>query len=108
MPADAAPHGTELDAHLERLLARSLICWRVAGRVGRDRAGAPITVDALGRRLVVERAAPGLPFRWMVTVDGRQRPAVSVLAVVRQVRLALDPAYAKMRVRIAPMALLPP
>jgi hypothetical protein len=39
-------------------------------------------------------------FRWVVTVDGRKRPAVSLLAVLRHVRAALDPEYAAARVRV--------
>jgi hypothetical protein len=43
----------------------------------------------------------------MVTVDGRRRGAVSLVAVLRQLRAALDPGYAKTRVRIAASALVP-
>jgi hypothetical protein len=40
-------------------------------------------------------------FRWLVTIDGRTRPAISLLAVLRQVREALDSGYAANRVRVA-------
>ena len=46
-------------------------------------------------------------FRWMVTVDGRKRGAISLVAVLRQVREALDPGYAANRVRIAVAPLVP-
>jgi hypothetical protein len=46
-------------------------------------------------------------FRWMVTVDGRKRGAISLVAVLRQVREALDPGYAASRVRIAVAPLVP-
>jgi hypothetical protein len=44
---------------------------------------------------------PHAVFRWTVTVDGRKRVAVSLVAVLRHVREALDPGYAAIRVRIA-------
>ncbi len=57
--------------------------------------------------MLVKPAAPGLPFRWFVTIDDRERPAISVVAVLRQVREALDPGYATRRVRIAASPLVP-
>jgi hypothetical protein len=39
----------------------------------------------------------------MVTINGRKRGAVSLIAVLRQVRTALDPGYAINRVRMAPL-----
>lgn len=114
-PVAAADGGdaAELLKHVERLLARSLVCWRIVGRVTRvahdgaaDGGTAALVIDGLGHRVRIERAPAALPFRWLVTVDGRQRPAISVVAVLRQVRLALDPGYAKTRVRIAPMPVL--
>ena len=55
----------------------------------------------------IDRASPGLMFRWTVTVDGRQRPAISLVAVLRQVREALDPGTAANRVRVAVAPLVP-
>jgi hypothetical protein len=46
-------------------------------------------------------------FRWTVTIDGRTRGAISLVAVLRQVREALDPGYTAVRVRIAAAALVP-
>jgi hypothetical protein len=46
-------------------------------------------------------------FRWTVTVDGRKRVAISLVAVLRQVREAVDPGYAAIRVRIAVAPLVP-
>jgi hypothetical protein len=43
----------------------------------------------------------------MVTIDGRKRRAISIVAVLRQVREALDPGYAANRVRVALTALMP-
>ena len=45
-------------------------------------------------------------FRWLVTVDGRSRPAISLVAVLRQVRTALDPDFAATRVRVSVAPLL--
>ena len=44
----------------------------------------------------------------MVTVDGRKRGAISLVAVLRQVREALDPGFATNRVRVAVSPLVPP
>lgn len=93
--------------HLLRLVAQSLIAWRVLARARRADDGA-IEVEGLGRLIRIARAAPGEPFRYMVAVDARRRPALSLVAVLRQVRGALDPAYEKTRVRIAVEPLLPP
>jgi hypothetical protein len=46
-------------------------------------------------------------FRWMVIIDGRRRGAISILAVLRQVREALDPGYAASRVHVAVAPLVP-
>jgi len=88
------------------LLAQSLVAWRVAGSVERVADGA-LLIGGNGRDIRIDRAPPDLMFRWMVTIDGRKRPAISLLAVLRQVREALDPGYAANRVRIALAPLLP-
>ena len=86
--------------HLDELLAQSLVAWRVPGSVERADDGA-LVIGGSAKNIRIERAAPDLMFRWMVTVDGRKRPAISLVAVLRQVRAALDPGYAANRVRIA-------
>ena len=88
------------------LLAQSLLAWRVAGSVERTSDGA-LAIGGTLKDIRIDRAPPQLMFRWMVTVDGRQRPAISLVAVLRQVREALDPGYAANRVRIAVAPLLP-
>ena len=88
------------------LLAQSLVAWRVAGSVARASDGA-LVIDG-NRDIRIERAPPHSMFRWTVTVDGRKRPAISLVAVLRQVREALDPGYAANRVRIAAAPLVPP
>ena len=81
------------------LLAQSLVAWRIAGRV--ERTGDGVIVRAGAKQVRIERAPEGSMFRWMVVAQGRERRAVSVVAALRQVREALDPDYAAMRVRVA-------
>ena len=88
------------------LLAQSLIAWRVAGHVGRADDGA-LVIGGTGKDIRIERAPPHAVFRWTVTVDGRKRVAISLVAVLRQVREAVDPGYAAIRVRIAVAPLVP-
>lgn len=88
------------------LVVQSLAAWRVAGAVARARDGAIVICGA--RKDIRIDAAPSDPmFRWMVTIDGRTRRAISIVAVLRQVREALDPGYAANRVRVALTALVP-
>ena len=88
------------------LLAQSLAAWRVAGRVECASDGA-IVIGEGRKDIRIDPAPPHLMFRWMVTVDGRKRGAISLVAVLRQVREALDPGYAANRVRIAAAPLVP-
>ena len=87
------------------LLVQSLAAWRVAGDVQRSHDGAIVICGA--RKDIRIDPAPSEMFRWMVTIDGRKRGALSLAAVLRQVREALDPGYAANRVRVA-LALLVP
>ena len=88
------------------LMAQSLAAWRVAGAVERSRDGA-IVICGAGKEIRIDAAASDPMFRWMVTIDGRKRRAISVVAVLRQVREALDPGYAANRVRVALTPLVP-
>jgi hypothetical protein len=88
------------------LLAQSLVAWRVAGGVERASDGA-LVIGGNRKNIRIERAPLHLMFRWMVTIDGRKRGAISLVAVLRQVREALDPGYAANRVRIAVAPLVP-
>ena len=88
------------------LLSQSLFAWRVAGVVERGADGA-LVIRANGKTICVDRAPSHLVFRWMVRADGRQRGAVSLVAVLRQVRQALDPGYAAYRVRVTVAPLVP-
>jgi len=90
-----------LQDSLYELLVESLAAWRIAGSVDRAADGS-FLVRAGANDIRIERAPKHLPFRWMVTTAGRKRGALSVAAVLRQLRTALDPGYVPSnRVRIA-------
>jgi hypothetical protein len=88
------------------LLAQSLLAWHVSGEACRTGGGA-ILVSGERRQIRVKPAPPGPPFRWLVTIDDRERPAISIVAVLRQVREALDPGYATRRVRVTAFPVVP-
>ena len=88
------------------LLLQSLAAWRVAGAVQRSCDGA-IVICGARKDIRIDPAPSDLMFRWMVTIDGRKRWAISLVGVLRQVREALDPAYAPNRVRVALTPLVP-
>jgi hypothetical protein len=88
------------------LLTHSLVAWRVAGSVQRNGDGA-IVVGGNAKNIRIDPAPPDLMFRWVVTVDGRERRAVSLVAVLRQVRETLDPGHAANRLRLAVAELVP-
>jgi hypothetical protein len=90
---------------LYELLAQSVLAWGIVAEARRGSGGA-ILVCGEGRKILVKPAPAGLPFRWLVTIDDRERPAISIVAVLRQVREALDPGYATRRVRIAAFPLV--
>ena len=92
---------------LHLLLDESVRAWRIAGEVSRDDAGG-IVVTAKDARLVVTPAPEGAPFRWLVATGARSRTAMSVAGVLGIVRQAMDPSYQPLRVRIAPVRVLPP
>jgi hypothetical protein len=92
--------------HLHTLMTQSLVAWRLIGTVHGTSDGA-ILVSCQTHNIRIEPAPPDLPFRWIVIVDDRRRAAISLVAVLRQVRAALDPGYATMRARIAPFPLVP-
>ena len=92
--------------HLYELMTQSLVAWRLIGTVRGTSDGA-ILVSCQTHNIRIEPAPSDVPFRWIVIVDDRSRPAISVVAVLRMVRAALDPGYAAMRARIAPFPLVP-
>jgi hypothetical protein len=92
---------------VSELLAQSLAAWRVSGKVRREPAGTLLLV-AGDKQLRISRAPAELPFRWMVDEAGRTRGVASVAGLLRAIRGALDPGYRPVRLRIAPLPLLPP
>jgi hypothetical protein len=94
---------------VRELVGQSLAAWRLAGEAACTHDGA-IVIGRTGnnRTIRIEPAPHDAMFRWMVAVDGRKRPAVSLLAVLRQLRAALDPDFAATRVRVTVAPLLVP
>ena len=89
---------------VHRLLTASLIAWQVTGHVQRD--ADRITLTAGAHTLLLARGAP--PFRWTVTVAGRDRGVTSIAGLLRMVRRVIDPDRQTSRLRIAPARLVPP
>jgi hypothetical protein len=86
---------------LGELLAQSLIAWGLDGTVRNVSDGSVVLLSCNGTDIRVQAAPPDLPFRWMVTINDRTRGAISLIAMLRAVRTALDGNYAANRARIA-------
>jgi len=95
-----------LSEHLRELMAQSLHAWRLTGSVRGTGDGA-VLVCCQEHNIRIEPAPSDSPFRWIVVFDNRSRAAISLVAVLRMVRAALDPGYTAMRARIAPFPLVP-
>jgi len=89
---------------VHRLLMASLTAWQVTGHVQRD--ADRITLTAGARSLLIARGVP--PFRWAVTVAGRDRGVTSIAGLLRMVRRVVNPDHQTSRLRIAPSRLVPP
>jgi hypothetical protein len=89
---------------VHRLLTASLTAWQVTGRVQRD--ADRITLTAGAQTLLVTHGTP--PFRWTVTVAGRDRGVTSIAGLLRLVRRVVNPDHQTSRLRIAPSRLGPP
>jgi hypothetical protein len=96
-----------LSDHLRELMTQSLVAWRLTGSVRRTSDGT-VLISCDKHEIRIQQAPPGSPFRWMVIVGDRKRGAISLVAVLRQVRAALDPGYATMRVRVTAFPLVLP
>ena len=94
----------DIVALVHRLLAASLDAWRVDGHVERD--SDRISLMAGEHTLLIARGAP--PFRWTVTLAGRERGVASIAGLLRTVRRVVDPGHQESRLRIAPSPLVPP
>ena len=89
---------------VHRLLMASLVAWKVTGHIERD--GNRITLVAGAEPLLIARGAP--PFRWTVTMAGRERGVTSIAGLLRLVRRVVDPDHQASRLRIAPSRLVSP
>jgi hypothetical protein len=98
---------TGVPNHILRLLAESLKAWRISGEVAHGREGT-ILLTVGDRRLSIARAAPDMPFLWVVLADGRSRGAASIAGLLRAVRATIDAGYRPVRLRIAPLPLASP
>lgn len=90
------------DEALAALIDASLDLWGQPGDVRRGASGA-ISVSTPSNAAEITRAEPNIPFRWSITVHGRQRHASSIAGVLRLLRMALDESFQPSRVRIAPV-----
>jgi hypothetical protein len=90
---------------VHELITQSLAAWHVAGTV--ELTGDRGIVIGAKQKIKIEPAQAGSMFRWTITINGRTRQAISLLAVLRQVRAALDPGYAACRVRVALLPVAP-
>jgi hypothetical protein len=85
------------------LLIASLDAWRFEGRV-QSEADDTIIVITPDVALRIKTAPPDMPFRWIVSSSDRQQVATSVAGVLRVVRRRLDPDFASVRIKIAPIS----
>lgn len=86
------------------LLTACLDAWQVDGYVERD--ADRVTITAGEHTLLIARGAP--PFRWTVTLAGRERGVTSIAGLLRTVRRVVDPDHQASQLRIAPSSLVPP
>ena len=96
----SASRGGVLDKAVLALVEESLAVWGRPGTVHREPTGA-IVVETAGHHVRIDRAEAGVPFRWLVVVDGRRRVAGSVTGLLRALRLGLDQDFQPSRLRIA-------
>jgi len=94
-----------LIALMRALMSESLAAWGMAAQA--ETADGCAVIITGKKRIRIELAPADSMFRWLVTIDGCARPALSLLAVLRQVRNALDPGYAGNRLRFAVAPLVP-
>ena len=89
-----------------KLLVQSLRAWRVSGEVRARPTGRCWSRPATSAAHLARAA--DLPFRWMVSEGERTRGVTSIAGLLRTVRAAVDPGYRPVRLRIAPLPLVPP
>jgi hypothetical protein len=90
------------DEALAALIEASLVLWNCPGEVRRTAAGT-ISVRASEHTAEIARAEPGVPFRWSIVIDDRQRHAGSIPGLLRALRTGLDAGFQPGRTRIVPI-----
>jgi hypothetical protein len=90
------------------LMSASLAAWHLDGEAACTDGAIVIEQASSDRTIRIEPKPDDSMFRWLISVDGRQRPVVSLPGVLRHVRAALDPDYAATRVRVSVASLLVP
>jgi hypothetical protein len=88
------------------LLQESLAAWGVPGVISREPDGS-LELRAARTLIQIARAPAGLPFRWLVGVGELRRPVSGLPGLLRSVRVALDPNFRPLPVRIAALPLAP-
>ncbi|MGE0699191.1 MAG: hypothetical protein AB7O57_08870 [Hyphomicrobiaceae bacterium] len=92
------------DARVAALVRASLALWRVDATLALAVDGSlTITAHELPV-IVVSRAPPAIPFRWLISRGGRDRPASSVAGLLRVLRSTLDPSWRGGRARVVPLS----
>jgi hypothetical protein len=94
--------------HILELLVQSLAAWRTIGEVQRNPDGALVLTTGDSQLRIARVADSTLPFRWMVTEGERRRGVTSIAGLLRTVRATVDPGYRPIRLRIAPLPIVPP
>jgi hypothetical protein len=88
------------------LLQESLASWCVPGVINRTPDGS-LELRAPPTLIQIARAPAGLPFRWLVSVGELRRPVSGLPGLLRFVRVAIDPNFRPLPVRIAALPLAP-
>ena len=86
---------------LKKLLEASIAAWHLDAAMSVIEETEIIELRSGQTVLRVSPASAGMPFRWIVTVDGRRRTAASVNGVLRIVRQTFSPGYEPHSMRIA-------
>lgn len=85
---------------LTRLLDASIAAWKLDAVMDVDKEAGVIELRSANTVLRITPAPTGMPFRWVVMVDGRRRTAASVIGVLRMVRQTLSPGYEPRSMRV--------
>jgi len=93
----------ETDARVLVVIRASLAVWKIDATVATETKGRWRLSLWNGAHVHVGRAPEGIPFRWMVAANGRERPASSVTGLLRVLRSTLDLDWRAGRARVVAM-----